>query len=90
MRSSLRKKSSFYEKEIILLGKESSIMRRKCLWEKEFCQKKEVLLLQRIFYYEEGVLLWKKRFCNKEVLVWKTSSTKKRKFLFCKKEFDFK
>ena len=46
--------------EIILLGKESSIMRRKCFGEKEFCQEKEVLLLQRIFYYEEGVLLWKK------------------------------
>ena len=69
MRRALRKKNSFYEEEIILVGKESSIMRRKCFCEKKFCQEKEVLLLQRItmrreFYYGKKVF-------DKEVLVWK-------------------
>ena len=88
-------KLSFYEKEIILLGKESSIMRRKCFWEKEFCQEKEVLLLQRVLSREGGSIIAKDTlawggssilfFLDKEVLVWKKSSTKKRKFYFGKR-----
>ena len=53
------RKIPFYEKEIIRLGKESSIMRRKCVWEKEFCQEKGVLLLQRVLSREGGSIIAK-------------------------------